>query len=311
MVLVPAAKATSPDAELFRLAAESQLAVHEVTALLMPVEGDIDLDQARRAAKLSGALAVAWLTPWQDRLFLYVPALDDQLRQRPLPPPGDGWTTVSQAAATMMASELQPLLVAVDAPPVEVVAPDELDTEPAPPPRRPADEFSLASGYVMSVLSANGPLLSGAGLRLSWLIRGRAGPHVGLDLAQPARLDLDEARVVRWPLRIGASVLVALGSRVDLRLSAGAVLDVWHVRGMDYTPDDRRATQPNVDLALGLDGGVRFRALPWLAPFVDVGGVAYFRPLEFQRYGDTLLRRDAVNLRVSIGVVFLTPRQGR
>ena len=308
-MLVPTAQATSPDAELFRLAAESQLAVHEVTALLMPVEGDIDVDQARRAHALSGAIAVAWLTPWQDRLFLYIPALDEQPRQRPLPPPSEGWTAVSQAAATMKASELQPLLVAVDVPPVEVVEPDEIEPEPVPVEPRPPGEGSFAAGYAPTLLSAQGPLLHGLGLRVTWLFEGRVGVHAGLDLCQPADLDPVDGRVVRWPLRIGASAALDLGRGFDLLASLGAVLDVWHVRGLDYTPDDRRATQPNVDGALAWSGAVRYRVLPWLAPYVGLGGVAYFQPLEFQRYGDPVLQRDAVNLGFELGVAVLTGRR--
>lgn len=308
VILVPASRALDTSTEMLRLAACSQLAAHEVAVVSMPVEGEIDPLSASRSLKLSGAVAAMWVAESGDVLFLLVPGLDDQVRQRPLPGADEGWAVTSHVAATMLASELQPLFVPVALPPptpeaVEITDLEGNDPDPSAPPRS-VGMLSLA--YVGATISRNGPWASGIALEGRWLLAGLVGPYLGLDVVSPIDLGEGDARLVRWPVRLGASCALPLGRRVDLMASLGLLVEVWHVRGLDQPPQNAQALQPNVEPGVAWSAGARWRALPWLAPHLEIGGTAHSRPLSFSRDGETLASRDAVNLRVVVGLSFIS-----
>lgn len=291
------------DLQRLRLAMEAHLSAHAVTVVLLqssPADAPV-------LAEAAGIAAVTWLQ--DDTIHMVAPLLGREPTVRHVPPTDEGWPARCELMAAMLLSELTPILTG-DLPAQPAVAdlrqpPAEVSTAPTRPRVVPA----ALIGYAPELLSIDGPYLHGIDLGAGVAI----GHHLEITLAtalvECAPLDGAgaEARLRRWPLRLGvcASVPVSL---LDLGLVAGPILEIWRVQGLDEPATDERTSSTQVAPGLGLAFQLRVRATTWLSPFVTAGIDIHASNHRFLYRGTPILERAATQPRLVVGVRFTPGR---
>lgn len=284
------------------LAVQAHVSSLGVIVEMASVEGSMDGATSLAQATETSALCVAWLSPELDRLTLMTPTLGEQVRVRDLPAEGDGWLARCDVVATLLHSELATLIGPVTIP-TEFGGTATTTEAPAPRKRTPV-AMLLSVRWAPFILSSEGPFLQGVAVGAGVEIARRVTVSAGMGVVQPVDLDVDEARLGRWPGRVAVSVLLPQNS-LELELELGVLLDVWRVLDLGYEPAEEGAGDTHLDAAVAAAGRVRYRVTPWLVPFIEVGADIYAQRRTFALYDATLLARDPALLRVGVGVTFL------
>ncbi len=266
---------------------------------------------ARVALEAHQALTVIWLSPKGDAFFILTPTLDDRPRARKVRDAGEGWAARCEAMASMVHSEVKPLV----AEPLEALVEEDDESEEtenaaenstvSPDDSRPL-HLLVGAGYVPAPMSPDGPFLSAAALSLGLVIGKYFQIDFGLDFLQRASLDVpaNDTRLVRWPLRPGIAFMLPL-SRLDLGLRVGVVFDVWYLSGPDYDLADTKVKDRHMDPGLVITLIARYKLLPWFGLFAELGADIYFADSSYLLNNESLLERGPVQMRAIVGLAFL------
>lgn len=279
----------------------SSLPVAVTTAL--HDDGEINFVTAREILERQGALSVAWLAADRGSFYTFTPSLGDRAHPHELPAAGEAWATRCEVIASAWLPELEPLFGEA----VEEVPPAETPAsipEPAETPQRKLPPFLASVAYLPMPVAGPTIYRSGVGVTAGLRIGTRLELTGEFNLMLPIPLGVpgSDARLARWPLRVNAALLWPVG-RFELGGVAAVVLDLWQVRELGYTTGDPAATRLHADAGLSLAGRFRIRALPWLAPYADVGADLFFGADPFTLGEEVLFERGALQLRLVVGVV--------
>ncbi len=297
-------------------AIKAHLSVYPTRVTLIRDDGDPRA--AVHASIEQGAQVVVWLTD-DDRLALFVPAQDGDPRYRPIPASDEGWASRCDLIATMVLSEIDPLLTGkvrleqpvtqpVDQPVVQPVV------QPVPPPAadEPADVMAtqtssipslwIGVSYLPVVMSTDGPYVSGLGLHAALIINRTVQIDLSADIVQPASFELAEGTgsLNRLPIRAGATLRYPLGG-VDIGLAAAVIAEVWRVQAVGDQPVDPNTTDRSVAGGAMVAAHVHFKPTPWLSPFVVVGVDLYSMRIGIGVGEQELLHRPKAMLRAAVG----------
>ena len=328
-------RAEQPWEEL-RRAIESHLSPHAVDVRLVPLDGREPDVVAREQLVDPAVVAVTWLDQDEQRMLLLVPALGTNETPRAVPGGREGWAARCEVLASILLSELEPLLVGMlGPPPVDALEPVVSETEPtcrtteseaeardgfvdlerepdpgpevdAPPLVRPG----LGVAYLPVLLSPSTPYRSGIALTgVAWLGR-HVEIDVGVDIVQPCPLGLESGRgeLARWTLRIAAAGITPAG-RLDLGFAVGSVVEFVRVRDLGYAPLDPGALGRRIHGGLLLATRIRVRPVPWIALYAELGADLFFQATVVSGDGAELLRRTPVQPRIALGVMGLLARR--
>lgn len=308
LLLAPSDRAgqDANDLQQLRLAMQAHLSAHVVFVRLHPGRPA----DAESLCETEDVAAVTWLQ--DDHLHVLVPRLGPDVTVRHVPPTDEGWPARCELMAAMLLSEVTPVFT-TDLPTAPVVAeapesPPETPPGQAPPaPSRPTVRPVASVGYAPVVLSTDGPYLHGAHLGAGIAIGRHLEITLATSLVESAPLDEagPEALLRRWPVRLDVCATLPL-SILDLGLSAGPVLEVWHIRGLEEPALDERASGTQAAPAFGLAFQLRVRATAWLSPFIDAGIDIHGTHHNFLYRGSPILVRAAVQPHLVVGIR-LTP----
>jgi hypothetical protein len=324
------------DHEQLRHAIESHLSSYPVIVLLVqdgtsPEEGGAREAEARDLLVSSQALSVTWVDG--EQLSILTPALHDRVTTRRVPDAGEGWAARCDAMAAVVLSELTTVFdEGLDAAVAEGQSGDGGSIEPpedfrlrtpgpetgpgsgrappdvVPPPSRLGLALVLSAGYIPVRLSAAAPWVHGGSFGAGLAAGRHLEVDLGLDLTGGVPLGIpgNDGVLVRWPFRLGAMAVLPLGI-VVLSGGVGAVIEVWQVRQLGYTPADDTATATRRDVGLTPLFRLRVFVLPYLAPYLEAGADLFFSSNRFVSHGSTVLERAAVVGRLAFGVSLLIP----
>ncbi len=292
-----------------QLAVEAHFSSLPVVVTTAAYEGEaITVGVAREILEQQGALSAAWLAADRETFHTFTPSLGDRSHPHELPAAGEAWASRCEVFASAWLPELEPLLRA----PVEPDQPDELDdldVEPVPPelPSRVGPRGVVSLAYLP--MPVDGPLIYRSGVSLGGGVRlgGRVEVAFEFNAMQPIPLGVSgsDARLARYPLRLGAAALWPVG-RLELGFVAAFVLELWQVQALGYATEDEAATRLHADPAASLAFRARLPVLPGLAFYADAGGDLFFGADPFTLDGGslTLFERKVLQPRLAVGAAF-------
>ena len=119
--------------EELREAIEAHLSPHAVSVRLVSLDGRDPGAAARSQLDDPQVVAAMWLDRDEERLLLLVPVLGAEETPRAVPDGGEGWPARCEVLASILLSELEPLLAGMlGPPPVDALDPVRSETETEP-----------------------------------------------------------------------------------------------------------------------------------------------------------------------------------
>ncbi|MCP4679991.1 MAG: hypothetical protein GY854_31765 [Deltaproteobacteria bacterium] len=318
IILIP--RDNKDQSDQLRLAVEAHLSglqveVRAVDIETMPTETGGSQEIAAVAQEAHRALTVIWLSPEGDAFFILTPTVDEYPRARKVPDAGEGWVARCETMASIVHSEVTPLVAElVEAPAEDEPEPESKEAEPEEAPKEEVDSSDdrrpvhllVGAGYVPAPMSPDGPFLNAATLSLGLVIGEHFQLDFGLDFLQRASLNVpaNDAELVRWPLRPGL-VLMLPFTNLDLGVRLGAVFDVWYLSGPDYDLADGNVKDRHMDPGLVATVMARYKLLSWFGLFAELGADIYFTDSSYLLNDETLLERGPAQMRAVVGLAFL------
>jgi len=277
------------------------------------------LSSARTALEEHGALAAFWWNAETSSLHILTPELGDAPAVKLLTDTDGGWAARCDAMATVIESELVPLLEAAGTAAGRDQEQGDLAlesiTDLVKPVARPTPggandggtlEVIGAVGWAPALLSTDGPFVHGAHLGVGLLLLRYVELALGLDLWTRPELPVSGRRIelVQWPVRLTATAQLPLDAW-DLGLRFGAVLNTWYLRGLDYSAKDPDGAGPNLSAGVAASLVVRYRVREWIAPWIEIGTDLYAVQSRHVYDGETVIKLAYARPRACIGVAFV------
>jgi hypothetical protein len=307
------------DSSTLKAAVSAQLSDFDVDVRIgesdpLPASAADQADIARRTASEQEALAVVWIGADADQIQVFVDDGEDgTVLQRPIPSEGDDWEELSDAIASMVRSMLVPWLdepePAGETPDAESTAEEASDTvDPAAesldtPSHQLLVLLGARVGYEPVVMSQEDRYLNGAYVGLGLCLGRYLGFDAGLALLQVARVRIDgeDIRLTRWPVRIAASGRLPI-RRAVLGLRLAFVVNATRVHGI---PSEETTDDTDLDyLGLGPSIFVGFGATEWLELGIDGGVDFYFDSNDYVYRDQVMFTFAPVQPRFFAGAVF-------
>ena len=302
--------------EDLRRAVEAHLSPYAVRVQSTAVPGLQTTPEATPGPCGPDRVACIWLDESSATLQMWIPSLGEHTRTRSLPDRDDGWLARCEMVASIVLSELEPVLGGFPSPPPSATgaapsaapsaeaSPATSSVVEAAPPSPPTIFLGLGVAYLPVLLSADAPYLHGLGLSAVAGIGPRFEIGLGFDFVQPLVLgpEYGDGRLIRQVLRAGVSANLGSGA-VDLCLGGRVVIEFTRVAGLDYTPVDGSAVEMHERGGLGGFARIRLRPLQWFSLVAEGGADVYLTPLQLVDGDRELARRTTVQPRIAIGVV--------